>query len=87
MENTAFPYDSKWEAVTFNAPTKPIVSFGDVNEYQQRPIHDEYLNFLADLQKVHNLLSRQFSPRKYQIHLILLNSIYSSHILRNFKPI
>ena len=52
MENIVFPYDPKWENVTFEAPAKKIIQFNDVTEYQQRPIHDEYLNFLADLQKV-----------------------------------
>ena len=52
MENTKFPYDPKWETVTFEAPTKKIINFNDVTEYQQRPVHDEYLDFLTDLQKV-----------------------------------
>ena len=36
----AFPYDTKWETVTFLPPAKRIINFNDVTEYQQRPIHD-----------------------------------------------
>jgi hypothetical protein len=52
MENQVFPYDAKWEQVQFAPASKKIITFQDVNEYQQRPIHDEYLDFLSDLQKV-----------------------------------
>jgi hypothetical protein len=40
MQSVIFPYDKKWESVEFSAPTKKIISFQDVTEYQQRPIHD-----------------------------------------------
>jgi hypothetical protein len=38
-ENIIFPYDKRWEDVEFKAPAKRIISFQDVTEYQQRPIH------------------------------------------------
>ena len=40
MQSMIFPYDKKWESVEFSTPTKKIISFQDVTEYQQRPIHD-----------------------------------------------
>jgi hypothetical protein len=30
MQSVIFPYDNKWEAVEFSAPTKKIISFHDV---------------------------------------------------------
>lgn len=85
MENTTFPYDSKWETVTFAAPAKRIIVFQDVTEYQQRPIHDEYLNFLADLQKVNLQKSRTLSARKYQIRKIAHDSTSSNLILKHWS--
>lgn len=52
MESVIFPYDAKWEQTQFQEPAKRIIEFSDVIEYQQRPIHQEYLDFLTDLQKV-----------------------------------
>lgn len=40
MQGVVFPYDKKWETVEFSTPAKKIISFQDVTEYQQRPIHD-----------------------------------------------
>lgn len=68
-----FPYDTKWETAKFTAPYKPIINYKDVDEYKQRPIHDEYLNFLTDLQKVLRSPRSPFSPRRSQTHLTLLN--------------
>lgn len=65
-ENIVFPYDTKWEQVKFETPAKRIINFNDVTEYQQRPIHQEYLDFLADLQKVPLCLGSQSFLKKYQ---------------------
>ena len=67
MESVIFPYDAKWEQTQFQEPAKRIIEFSDVIEYQQRPIHQEYLDFLTDLQKVQVRLLRPFSPKRFQI--------------------
>jgi hypothetical protein len=53
MENIVFEYDPKWESVKFEVPTKKIIAFEDVQIFQKRKVHDDYLDFLAKLQEVH----------------------------------
>lgn len=77
-ENIVFPYDPKWEQVKFETPAKRIINFNDVTEYQQRPIHQEYLDFLADLQKVPSHRSSPSFPKKYQTLHRPKSSIYSN---------
>ena len=48
----------------FKSPAKRIVNFQDVTEYQQRPIFQEYLDFLADLQKVPPSLMQSIISKK-----------------------
>ena len=87
MENLVFPYDSKWEEVQFKPASKPIVTFQDVTEYQQRPIHEEYLNFLTDLQRVNMPPCRPSPPRRSPIpwkHPSLPSSSPSSRNCSNF---
>ncbi len=43
-------YDPKWETVEFKAPTKPIVLFNDVATFQAKAVHNDYLEFLRQLQ-------------------------------------
>lgn len=59
MQETLFPYLPAWENAKFEPPAKRIINFNDVSEYQQRPIHQEYLEFLTDLQKA--VLSKKIS--------------------------
>jgi hypothetical protein len=63
-ENVVFPYDPKWEQVKFETPAKRIINFNDVTEYQQRPIHQEYLDFLVDLQKVSSKYMQSIISKK-----------------------
>ena len=77
MEKTVFPYDPKWEHTDFAPPNKRILQFHDVTEYQQRPIHDEYLHFLADLQKVCLTTVSPSSQKKYQKQLRMRSSTFS----------
>jgi hypothetical protein len=85
MENTVFPYDAKWEQVEFQPAAKRIISFQDVTEYQQRPIHDEYLDFLADLQKVSIPARSPSSPKRYLTPQKHPNSPSSSPFSKNWK--